>query len=83
MTIDDIEFVDAVIDIPKNAVKITVTAEIYENGEMHIAEGYLGPADIRDAINLFQDTVDGDYPVYGLSEKAKEQLGWMDKYTEH
>lgn len=83
MTIDDIEFVDAVISIPKNAVKVTVTAEIYENGEMYTVEGDLGPADVRDVINLFQDTVDGDYPVYSLTEKAKEQLGWMDKYTEH
>lgn len=83
MTIDDIEFVDAVISIPVNAVMLTIEAVTYENGELHTAEGKYGPAEIREAINLLQDTINGDYPVYGLSEKAKEQLGWMDKYTEH
>ena len=83
MTIDDIEFVDAVISIPANAVKLTIEAVIYEDGELHTVEGKYGPVEIRDAINLFQDTIDGDYPVYSLTEKAKEQLGWMDKYIEH
>jgi hypothetical protein len=83
MTIDDIEFVDAVISIPANAVKLTIEAVTYEDGELHTVKGEYGPVEIRDAINLFQDTIDGDYPVYSLTEKAKEQLGWMDKYTEH
>ena len=83
MTIDDIEFVDAVISIPENAVKLTIKAVTYEDGELHTVEGKYGPVEIRDAINLFQNTVDGDYPVYGLTDKAKEQLAWMDNYTEH
>jgi hypothetical protein len=83
MTIDDIEFVDAVISIPENAVKLTIEAVTYEDGELHTVEGKYGPVEIRDAINLFQDTIDGDYPVYSLTEKAKEQLGWMKEHTEH
>lgn len=83
MTIDDIEFVDAVISIPENAVKLTIEAVTYEDGKLHTVEGKYGPVEIRDAINLFQETIDGDYPVYSLTEKAKEQLGWMDKYIEH
>lgn len=83
MTIDDIEFVDAVISIPKNAVKLTIEVVTYEDGELHTAEGKYGLEGIREAINLFQKTIDGDYPVYGLTDKAKELLGWMDKYTEH
>lgn len=83
MTIDDIEFVDAIISIPKNAVKLTIEAMTYEDGELHTVEGKYGPKGIRCAIDLFQDTIDGDYPLYCLTEKAKEQLAWMDKYTEH
>ena len=83
MTIDDIEFVDAVISIPANAVKLTIEAVTYVDGELHTAEGKYDLEGIRDAINLFQETIDGEYPVYCLTEKAKEQLEWMDKYTEH
>lgn len=83
MTIDDIEFVDAVISIPANAVKLTIEVVTYEDGELHTVEGKYGPVEIRGSINLFQETIDGEYPVYGLTDKAKEQLAWMNKYIEH
>ena len=77
MDIDNIEFVDAVFQIPKNAVKVEFTIETYEQGEMHTVKGIFDPADVREAINLFGQTVDGDYPKYVVTEEGKEWLEQM------
>ena len=79
MSIDDIEFVDAVLSIPKNAVKIEFNIETYEQGEMHTVKGTYDPTDIRDAINLFDQTVAGEYPLYVATEKGLEFLEQMKK----
>lgn len=76
MNIDDIEFVDAVFPIPKNAVHIMLEAEIFESGEAHTVKAEFSPSDVRDAINLFEKTVEGDYPKFTLTEKGKE---WLNK----
>ena len=71
MEIKDIEFVDAVISIPKNCVHIMLTAETFENGEAYTVKGEFSPSDVRDAINRFEATLAGDYPEYDLIEEGK------------
>ena len=78
MSIDDIEFVDAVFSIPKNAVRVEFSIETYEQGEMHTVKGVFDPADIRDAINLFDEIVAGEYPKYVATEKGRAIADLMD-----
>ena len=82
MSIDDIMFVDAVLRIPQNAVKINFTVETYERGEMITVEGVFGPTDIRDAINLFDQTVAGEYPLYVVTENGLKFLKQMKEEAE-
>ena len=77
MDIDNIEFVDAVFPIPKNCVHIMLEAETFEDGKAHTVKAEFSPSDVRDAINLFEATVEGDYPKYVITEKGKEWLEQM------
>ena len=77
MDINDIEFVDAVFQIPKNCVHIMLEAETFENGEVHTVKAEFSPSDVRDAINLFQATEAGDYPLYVITDKGREWLEQM------
>ena len=76
MSIDDIEFVDAVFSIPKNCVHIMLTAETFENGEAHTVKAEFSQSDVRDAINLFEATSAGDYPQYVITDKGRE---WLER----
>ena len=71
MTIDDIEFEDAVIQIPKNSVRIRVEVETYEKEGSCVVTGTLLPPDIREAFQTFKDTCNGDYPEYTLTDEMK------------
>ena len=77
MDINDIEFVDAVFPIPKNCVHIMLEAETFEDGKAHTVKAEFSPSDVRDAINLFEATVEGDYPKYVITEEGKEWLEQM------
>lgn len=66
--IDDIEFNDAVIPIPTNSVSIVMHVKIFQNGEIHELQAEYDTAEIREAFNLFDKTVNGDYPLYKLNE---------------
>ena len=71
----DMEFVDAVFSIPKNAVKITIDVQTYEDGVLQNVCGEFLPADIREAVNLFEATVAGDYPKYVLTDEGRRLIG--------
>lgn len=77
MDIDNIEFVDAVFQIPKNAVKVEFTIKTYEDGTLQTVKGTFDPADVREAINQFEQTILGEYPKYVITEKGKEWLEQM------
>lgn len=74
MEINDIEFVDAVFNIPKNCVHIMLTAEVFEKGEVHTVQAEFSPSDVRDAISTFEATVCGDYPTFEITDKGREWL---------
>lgn len=83
-SLEDIEFVDAVFGIPKNAYRITINVSSLEDGKECNATAELGPADIREAIDLFEQTVNGDYPMYTLTDEGREYAeklmeGWRDE----
>lgn len=72
ISIDDIEFVDAVFGIPKNAVEVVLNVKSFDGGEIVKTMAQFDMQDIRDAIKTFEDTVNGDYPKYKLTEKGLE-----------
>ena len=69
-----IAYNDAVFQIPQNAVKITIEADIYEGGEISTVKAEYNMEDIREAFHLFEKTMDGEYPMYELTDKGKEYL---------
>ena len=69
--IEDIEFEDAVISLPKNTVHLSITAKTYEADGEHTIRAEFTLADIRDMFETFEKTIDGDYPVYALTEEGK------------
>ena len=72
VTIDDIEFQDAVISIPANAIYIKQEVHTCENGKIIALESTYSPKDIREMFDLFEQTIAGDYPKYILTEKGSE-----------
>lgn len=80
MKIEDIEFADAVISIPKNAVFIQLRVKSFELGELVETEATLDMQDIRDAFDRFEATIAGAYPKYTLTEKGMRSLeeNWED-----
>ena len=82
MTIDEMEFVDAVISIPKNAISITLDVKTYENGVIQNVGAEFDASDIREMINLFEKTEVGEYPKYVFTEKGKQLLQVLDEVSE-
>ena len=78
MTIDDIEYKDAVFAIPKNSVEVVLNITTYENGELYKIECQCDLQDIQDCFKCFDDTVAGDYPKYIFTEKGRE---WLNAQT--
>lgn len=73
-TIDEVEFKDAVIAIPKNTVKLEIIATIYEDGELHEVGGTYDMQEVQHLFQLFWDTIEGDYPKFELTDKGKAYL---------
>ena len=73
ISIEDIEFEDAVIPIPKNAVSIKLEVKTYEDGEIHTVCADLEMSDIREMFRTFEETVAGDYPLYTATEQGKAE----------
>ena len=72
--VDDMNFVDAVFGIPENAVEVVLNVKSYENGELVKTVGTYDFKAVREAINLFEQTVDGEYPLYVTTEAGKALL---------
>lgn len=68
------DYVDAVFAIPENAVEIVISVKLYENGRVISTEGTYDLKAIREAINLFQQTCEGEYPKYVITEEGKKWL---------
>ena len=75
--IDEIEFVDAVLPIPKNAVEIHMDVNIFEDGRLQELGADFDMQDIRDSIDRFEKTVAGEYPKYCIAE---EGLKWLEEH---
>ena len=71
---DNMKFVDTVISIPKNTVSITLQAKVYENGELKDIIAEFDLEDIREMIDLFEQTIAGTYPKYVLTDIGKQMV---------
>lgn len=79
-SIDDIEFQDAVISIPANAIYIKQEVRTCENDKIITLLSTYSLKDIRGMFDLFEQTIDGDYPKYVVTEKGMRSLeeSWED-----
>lgn len=71
-----IKYDDAVIELPRNAVKVSIEADVYENGEIGTVRAEFNMDDIREAFRRFEETVEGDYPLYTITEEGK---AWLEQ----
>lgn len=69
---DKLEYQDVVINIPKETIYIEVNVKILDDGSLVTLTAKMSPSEIRDALKLFDDTVNGDYPCYQLTEKGEK-----------
>lgn len=75
VTIDDVEFRDAVISIPANAIFLKQEVKVVDdNGDIATLEASFVLKDIQDMFDLFEKTIAGDYPKYILTEKGLESV---------
>jgi hypothetical protein len=78
----DIETVDAVLQIPKNAVELKITAKIYENDALFEAESKFDLSEIKEAVDLFEQTMAGEYPRFALTEEGRKYAEQLAKAEE-
>ena len=74
ITMDDNDFVDAVFAIPENAVEVLIKVKSYESGKLIESEGAYDLKEIKKAVDLFQQTIEGEYPKYVITEEGKKWL---------
>lgn len=74
MDIDEMEWKDAVFSIPKETAYAELKVKIMENGELVTLARKMSPSEINNAFKLFDDTVNGDYPFYVLTEEGEKYL---------
>lgn len=74
MDINDVEFKDAVIAIPKNTIELEINATVYQDGKLQVINGIYNLQEVQHLFQLFLDTIEGDYPKFELTEKGKAYL---------
>ena len=71
---NDGEYKDIIVSIPTNTIEMTIKLKVYDNGQMFDAEQTFDLEGIKYLENLFEQSCNGEYPVYTLTEKGKEYL---------
>lgn len=71
MDINDVEFKDAVIAIPKNTIELEINATVYQDGQLQVINGIYNLQEVQHLFQLFLDTIEGDYPKFVLTEKGQ------------
>lgn len=72
MKVENLKFDYAVFEIPINAVKVSMEVEVYESGKIEKIHADFCLEDIRDAFNTFEETVAGDFPLFALTDKGRQ-----------
>lgn len=66
----------AVLDIPSQAVEITIQAKIYLNGEIRTVQTLMDFEEIRTAVKEAEDYIGPD-DIFTLTEKGEEWANWI------
>lgn len=80
--IDKLEYENAVVVIPKDSAYMKISVQIVRGGELVTMTQEYSAGDIRDAFNLFEKTVYGDYPTFKISEEGEKYLKELDENSE-
>lgn len=78
-TVDDYQFEDIIIPIPKNTVQLVITTTVYENDEISKLKGTYDISDIIQCKKTFEDCLNGEYPTYRITEMGKEFLRSIER----
>lgn len=79
MDINDVEYIDVVVSIPANAVKMEILVDFYENGEINQACGEYDFDDIRECEEILEKYISGDLPKYVITEKGHDYLKYLEE----
>lgn len=66
------EYKDIVISIPINTCGFTIDADVYKDGKIQKIKGIYNMQDIAKGEQLFEDTINGDYPQWCLTEYGEQ-----------
>lgn len=66
----------AVLDIPSQAVEITIQAKIYLNGKIRTVQTLLDFEEIRTAVKEAEDYIGPD-DIFTLTEKGEKWVNWI------
>lgn len=71
----DIDTKEAVLFLPTETYRVEIIASMVdENGESYKVTTILNPSEVRKAFDLFDQTCDGEYPQYQITEEGKKWL---------
>ena len=63
-------------------MELKITAKIYENDALFDAESKFDLSEIKEAVDLFEQTMAGEYPRFALTEKGHELAAQLAKAEE-
>lgn len=79
MDINDVEYIDVVVSIPANAVKMEILVDFYGDGEINSARGEYDFDDIRECEETLEKYINGDLPKYVITEKGLDYLKYLEE----
>lgn len=72
--INNIEWEDIVVTIPKNTVHMIIQTSVFDNDKIVKYQGDYNVDDINDCKNTLEKYINGDLPLYVITEKGREML---------
>lgn len=79
MDINDVEYIDVVVSIPANAIKMEILVDFYANDEIHKACGEYDFNDIRECEETLEKYINGDLPKYVITEEGRDYLEYLEE----
>ena len=77
--INDIQFEDIVITIPKNTIAMTIGVDVYEDGDIQKFCSEYNLSEINECRDVLEKYIEGELPKYKITEKGLAYLEELEK----
>lgn len=79
MDMNDVKYIDVVVSIPANAVKMEILVDFYANGEINKCSGEYDFNDIRECEETLEKYISGELPKYVITEEGRNYLKYLEE----